>query len=219
VILEIQDTGTGIHPDDFSKMFDPFWSTKGPSGTGLGLAVTHGIVKRHGGAISVQSEIGKGTSFVIRIPFSSQITDVESVYTKAIASQNLDILIIDDTETILLILNDLLTAHDQKVFTANSGEKGIEIFLGQHIDVIISDLGMPGMTGWEVGSAIKSICEKRGMPKTPFILLTGWGGQSLEPDKISDCGVDGVLEKPIDFSRVVQMINDLIQRHKLLCAS
>lgn len=219
VILEVQDTGTGIHQDDFSKMFDPFWSTKGPSGTGLGLAVTHGIVKRHGGAISVHSEIGNGTSFVIRIPLSSQIADVKSVSTKALQAKNLNILIIDDTETILLILNDLLTAHDQKVFTANSGEKGIEIFLEQHIDVIISDLGMPGMTGWEVGGAIKSICEKRGMIKTPFILLTGWGGQSLEPDKISDCGIDGVLEKPIDFTRVVEMINDLIQRQKLLCAS
>ena len=125
----------------------------------------------------------------------------------------------DDTETILLILNDLLTSHDQTVFTANSGKRGIDIYLNEDIDIIISDLGMPGMTGWEVGSAIRSTCVKKGIPKTPFILLTGWGGQSLEPEKISSCGIDVVLEKPIEFRSLLEMINKLTEQSKSAKAS
>lgn len=215
IILEAQDTGIGIHESDFKRLFDPFWSTKGPAGTGLGLAVTHGIVKRHGGVISVVSEIGKGTTFVIRMPLAQKSKEKQTRPINGILTQKSNILVIDDTETILLILKDLLTAHDQTVFTADSGESGAEIYLTQPIDIVISDLGMPGMSGWEVGDIVKSVCLKKGVPKTPFILLTGWGGQSLEPEKISECGIDGVLEKPIEFASLLEMIDDLTQRHEL----
>ena len=219
VVLKVKDNGIGIARSDFDRLFDPFWSTKGLAGTGLGLAVTHSIVKRHGGSVSVESEVGKGTIFSIQIPMAKQISSDAPYPLNEKLHEKHRILLIDDTETILLILNDLLTSHDQTVFTANSGKRGIDIYLNEDIDIIISDLGMPGMTGWEVGSAIRSTCVKKGIPKTPFILLTGWGGQSLEPEKISGCGIDGVLEKPIEFRSLLEMINELTEQSKSAKAS
>lgn len=219
VIIKVQDNGIGIARSDFDRLFDPFWSTKGLAGTGLGLAVTHSIVKRHGGSVSVESEVGKGTTFSIQIPMAKQILSDAPYPLNEKLHEKHRILLIDDTETILLILNDLLTSHDQTVFTANSGKKGIDIYLNEHIDLIISDLSMPGMTGWEVGSVIRSTCVKKGIPKTPFILLTGWGGQSLEPEKISSCGIDVVLEKPIEFRSLLEMINKLTEQSKSAKAS
>ena len=78
------------------------------------------------------------------------------------------------------------------------------------MDLVICDLGMPGMSGWEVGSMVRSICREKGIPKTPFILLTGWGGQSLPRGKIAESGIDSVLEKPVDRPKLFGTIQKVM---------
>ena len=212
VVLELQDTGTGIPESDLKKMFEPFWTTKGAMGTGLGLAVSHGIISSHGGTISVNSKFRHGTTFTIKLPLSKASVQEISSSPTSILDLNLKVLVIDDTEPILTLMRDMLTGYRQTVLTAKSGAEGLDIFKNHEIDIVICDLGMPGMSGWEVGKMVRSICGEKGIPKTPFLLLTGWGGQSLGPDKIVESGIDGVLEKPIHSQSLLGMIRRVVKK-------
>ncbi|MGO8878419.1 MAG: AAA family ATPase [Desulfomonilaceae bacterium] len=212
VVLELQDTGTGIPESDLKKMFEPFWTTKGAMGTGLGLAVSHGIISSHGGTISVDSKFRYGTTFTIKLPLSKASVQEISSSPTSILDLNLKVLVIDDTEPILTLMRDMLTGYRQTVLTAKSGAEGLDIFKNHEIDIVICDLGMPGMSGWEVGKMVRSICGEKGIPKTPFLLLTGWGGQSLGPDKIVESGIDGVLEKPIHSQSLLGMIRKVAKK-------
>ena len=104
-----------------------------------------------------------------------------------------------------------MTKYRQKVFSATSGEEGIRIFRNNKIDMVICDLGMPGMNGWEVGKAIRAICRERGLPKTPFTLLTGWGAQELEQEKMVESAVDAIVEKPIDNKRLMAVVGKVAE--------
>jgi CheY-like chemotaxis protein len=143
------------------------------------------------------------------LPLAQEPLDVLQQALTAELGKPLNILAIDDMEPVLLMLRDGLSEFGQKVWTALSGRQGLEIFKQHKIDLVICDLGMPGMTGWQVGKAIKQICEEEGVPKTPFILLTGWGGQYEEESKISDAGVDRIVEKPIDLPTLIKNIRIL----------
>lgn len=124
----------------------------------------------------------------------------------------LNILVIDDMAPIVMLAERILTKHEHTVFSATSGQEALEIFSNAKIDVVICDLGMPGMNGWEVGKAIQTICQERGMPKPPFILLTGWGGQAFEEENVIDAGVDADLEKPIDNEKLMATIRELVEQ-------
>ena len=214
VILQVIDTGVGIKREHLKKAFEPFWTTKEvTTGTGLGLAVSHGIISRYGGAISVESEEGKGTTFTVTLPLANssrcQYLQAEILRTK------LNILVVDDVALIVMHLRGILTKHQQTVFSATSGEEAIEIFRNNKIDIVICDLSMPDMNGWEVGKAIRAVCRERGLPKTPFVLLTGWGGQDLEQDKIIESAVDAIVEKPIDNRKLMATVKKVAETVQL----
>jgi len=120
--------------------------------------------------------------------------------------------VIDDIVPIVVLVKRILTKHEQTVFSATKGEDALEILRNDQIDLVICDLGMPGLNGWEVGKAIRMICEERGIPKTPFILLTGWGGQALEKDKIIESGVDAIVEKPLHSKKLIATVREVIER-------
>ena len=207
VILQVIDNGVGIKREHLKKVFEPFWSTKGvTTGIGMGLAVSHGIISRHGGSISVESEEGKGTIFTVMIPLAKAPQEVPMVSGAKMLRTTLNVLVIDDMAIIVMHLEGILTKYRQKVFSATSGEEGLRIFRNNKIDMVICDLGMPGMNGWEVGKAIRAICRERGLPKTPFILLTGWGAQEMEQEKIIESAVDAIVEKPIDNKRLMAVV-------------
>ncbi|MCX5874252.1 MAG: AAA family ATPase [Deltaproteobacteria bacterium] len=210
VVLEIQDTGVGIASENMKRLFEPFWSTKGVSGTGLGLAVSHGILSSHGGTISVMSTVGEGTTFTIKLPLDQACTEGPSSCPSTILDLNLKILVIDDTAPLVTLLHDLLTGHNQTVLTAESGKQALDLFRENEVDLVICDLGMPEMSGWEVGRMVKTICQEKQISKTPFLLLTGWGGQSLGDDNIAESGVDGILEKPVDVPKLFEMIRKVV---------
>jgi two-component system, cell cycle sensor histidine kinase and response regulator CckA len=212
VVFQVQDTGVGISKDDLGKVFDPFWSAKGLIRPGMGLAVCYGIVSRHGGTISVESEAGKGSTFTVRLPFLNTVPEGQQSTAVLPAISNLTVLAIDDMELTVEFLRTALGIGDHKVLTALSGPEALETFRENQVDVVVCDLGMPGMSGWEVGKKIREICRERGTAKTPFILLTGWGGQILEKDKIAESGIDVVLEKPVEIAKLLTAVQEAVHK-------
>jgi CheY-like chemotaxis protein/anti-sigma regulatory factor (Ser/Thr protein kinase) len=213
VILQVMDNGVGIKREHLKKVFEPFWSSKEvTSGTGMGLAVSHGIISRHGGSISVESEERQGAIFTVTLPLAKAPQEVSMASGTKMFRAKLNILVIDDIPVIVMHLEAILTKHQQTVFSATSGEEALEIFRNNKIDMVFCDLSMPGMNGWEVGRAIRAICQERDLPKTQFILLTGWGGQELEQEKIIESGVDAIVEKPIDNKKLMATVREGAER-------
>ncbi len=124
----------------------------------------------------------------------------------------LTILTIDDVEVITELIEAALTQHGHAVLTACSGEEGIELFKDNLVDVVICDLVMPGISGWEVGNRIKAMCVERKVRKTPFVLLTAWATQCTDPLKIARSGVDAVVEKPVQITKLLGILNDVLIR-------
>ena len=184
VVFQVQDDGVGIDEANLGKVFQPFWTTKGFQGTGMGLSSSYGIVTRHGGKISVESVEGRGTTFTVTLPKAWSQTEVPNQGISRISKVKLRILVVDDVDTLLKTIEDGLALYGQEVFTATSGKEALAIFNEKTVDVVVCDLGMEGMNGWEVSRAMKATCFQKGIPKTPFILLTGWGGQLSEQSAV-----------------------------------
>jgi two-component system, cell cycle sensor histidine kinase and response regulator CckA len=210
--FRIRDNGIGIKKCDLDRVFDPFWTTKGSEGTGLGLASSYGIVRRHGGSISVTCREEEGTVFTVRLPLAAEPSARARPSTEGKAPGALRILLIDDAEPVLDLLAEALREKGQIVLSATSGRAGIEIFRENDIDVVVCDLGMPLMNGWEVAGTIREICRQKGIPRKPFLLLTGWGGQMEELDRIAESGVDRVIEKPVAVPCLLSTIRDAVRQ-------
>ncbi|MFH0958781.1 MAG: PAS domain S-box protein [Pseudomonadota bacterium] len=210
-VVEISDNGIGIAEYDIKKVFDPFWTPRKTNiGAGLGLPLSHGIVSSHGGSLTVTSKKGRGTTFIITLPLSPEGLTEDRAPEQTVMGLPMSVLVIDDMEPIVQMLGEVMNETGHKAFTATSGDQAIEIYKNNRIDVVVCDLVMPRMDGWQVGKAIKEICATEGIPKTPFVLLTGWGGQALEEYKIQDSGVDSLLEKPIDIKKLLDVMSRLV---------
>lgn len=195
VCLEVADTGIGMDEETSSKCLEPFFTTKGERGTGLGLAMVYGAAQRHGADIEIDSAPGRGTS--IRIIFPAPIvarTEDDHPKPTTIAAKQLRVLIIDDDPLVLKSLSDTLEADGHGAVIAADSRHGIDTFrcaqLSEPFSAVITDLGMPHLDGYAVAKAIKETS-----PMTPVILLTGWG-RRLEPDNDAPPNVDRVLAKP-----------------------
>jgi CheY-like chemotaxis protein len=125
--------------------------------------------------------------------------------------QALRILVIDDMATALDLLADGLREFDHTVHTALSGEQGIEMFNRIQVDLVICDLGMPGTSGWDVSKEVMKICQERRVRKTPFLLLTGWGDQVRETDKMNESGVNRIIAKPVGLQKLLEVVGSLVQ--------
>ncbi|MEW6350969.1 MAG: PAS domain S-box protein [Thermodesulfobacteriota bacterium] len=209
--LRVQDTGIGIPPANMQKIFAPFWTTKGFHGTGMGLAVSLGIVRRHRGEISVESQEGKGTLFLVSLPQAQGVPEPEE-FTGAVESwSGMRIIIIDDMEAVARMLKGGLARSGAEILVALSGKQGIELFSRERTDVVICDLAMPEMNGWQVGKALLDVCREKDIPKPVFILITGWGGEIDNPEQQEECGVDRVLEKPVHIPKLVDVIREVLE--------
>ena len=124
-------------------------------------------------------------------------------------SRDFRILLIDDMKSLALLLQAGLQQRGHTVFVAFSGEDGIEIFDREELDVVVCDMGMEEMNGLEVSRAVREICGKKGIPRSPFILLTGWGA-ALDRDAISDAGVDRVIAKPVEVPTLEEIAREVI---------
>jgi len=207
VEVRVADTGIGMTEEVRRKVFDPFFTTKGVTNSGLGMSVSYGIVKRHGGEILVESEPGKGTTFALHLPTGLGGEETETKLTKSVREEihPVRILVIDDEESVRDILSRMLRTRGHQVVAASSGEEGIERFRSERFDMVFTDLGMPKISGWEVGKAIKEI-----NPKVPIAMITGWG-MEMNREKMSESGIDLVVSKPFNFDQVIELISEAIE--------
>jgi CheY-like chemotaxis protein len=195
VQVEIIDAGIGMDEETRRRCLEPFFTTKGERGTGLGLATVYGTMQRHSADVEIESAVGKGTT--VRLSFTIPTTPAVSAAasTTASAVPPLRILIVDDDPLVLKSLRDTLEADGHAVTTADGGQAGIDAFLaaraqGNPFPVVITDLGMPYVDGRKVSNAVKTAA-----PGTIILLLTGWG-QRLVADGEVPPHVDRVLSQP-----------------------
>lgn len=212
VVIRVGDNGIGIAKGALGKVFEPFHTAKGPQAIGMGLACSLGIVKYHSGEISVESTEGQGSVFTVKLPFAGEPAYKEESAGNRHVTPPLRMLIVDDVEAVATVLRDGLSELGQMVFTASSGKEAIEIFKTTPVDLVLCDLGMPDMSGWQVASIVKSICREKGVPKTPFVLITGWGAQVGEDEMAAQSGVDAVVEKPIDILGLLEVISEVVRK-------
>jgi PAS domain S-box-containing protein len=195
IAVEISDTGVGMNEDTRRRCLEPFFTTKGERGTGLGLAMVYGIVQRHGGAIEIQSAPGQGTTFRLLLPIGAAVAGAGKSAADLAVPARQRILIVDDDPLLIRSLRDILEGDGHVVVCANGGQEGIDAFraarAGQDaFAVVVTDLGMPTVDGRQVARAIKEACSS-----TPVILLTGWGERLLAEGEVPP-HVDEVLSKP-----------------------
>ncbi|MDQ1238960.1 MAG: hypothetical protein QG577_1145, partial [Thermodesulfobacteriota bacterium] len=212
VLLEVKDDGIGIPPQHLQKIFEPFFTTGGLQRTGMGLASSYGIVSEHGGNISVESNVGKGTTFTVTLPLMIEKLQEVVACDPGNRLRDVSFLIVDDVEYVVTLLTEGLSPFSEKVVGSCSGEDAVNLFRKTPTDVILCDLGMPGMSGWDVGRRIQDYCTENHLPKPLFIVLTGWGGQDEERQKIIDSGVDAVVEKPVDIQELLKTIDSLLSQ-------
>jgi CheY-like chemotaxis protein len=195
VQVEVIDAGLGMDEDTRRRCLEPFFTTKGERGTGLGLAMVYGMVQRHSAEIEIESVVGKGTTMRLSFPVQSISTAGAAVPAAAGAVRPMRILIVDDDPLVLKSLRDALEGDGHVVTTADGGQAGIDAFLaalaqGNPFPVVITDLGMPYVDGRQVSSKIKTAA-----PATIVLLLTGWGQRLVAEGEIPP-HVDRVLSKP-----------------------
>jgi signal transduction histidine kinase/CheY-like chemotaxis protein len=196
VYIDVVDSGVGMDEDTQRRCLEPFFTTKGERGTGLGLSMVYGMIKRHSAEIEVDSAPGRGTRMRLLFLVMPQV-DAAPVPGAAVTrtQQRLRILIIDDDPMVINSLRDTLQDDGHVVTAADGGQKGIDEFLaaqrrGQEFSVVITDLGMPYVDGRKVATAIRAASAA-----TPIIMLTGWG-QRLVADQEVPIEVDKILNKP-----------------------
>jgi PAS domain S-box-containing protein len=194
--VEVADTGIGMDEDTRRRCLEPFFTTKGERGTGLGLAMVYGVAQRHGAEIGIESQVGSGTT--VRLTFPVPVAPATEGAKRAAADAprtRLRVLIVDDDPILLSSLRDTLEGDGHVIEAANGGQQGIDAFhaangRGQPFAAVITDLGMPHIDGRRVAQAVKEAS-----PHTPVILLTGWGMRLINEGE-RPLHVDRVLSKP-----------------------
>jgi signal transduction histidine kinase/ActR/RegA family two-component response regulator len=216
VIVKVIDTGVGMYPEVRSRIFDPFFTTKGKAGLGLGLAVSFGIIRRHSGNIEVESQYGSGTEFRITLPLAkiveksvSQSECVAMVLPEevfpTIDEQQLPmrLLVVDDEIFVRDLLRDILEGEGCDVSIAESGSEALTLFRETDFDGVFTDVGMPGMSGWELAREIRQINKK-----IPIAVITGWG-EAVGSHEQKEAGVDWVVAKPFTADRIAELVRDI----------
>jgi signal transduction histidine kinase/ActR/RegA family two-component response regulator/HAMP domain-containing protein len=214
VLVEVSDTGTGMDEETRRRCLEPFYTTKGERGTGLGLAMVFGVAERHSADLEIESAPGKGTTF--RLTFPAAAAGAAAPVAKTgppAAAAKLRVLVVDDDPLVAKVLRDTLKADGHDVTTANGGQAGIDTFRAAHasggtFDLVMTDLGMPYVDGRKVAAAVKEAS-----PSTPVILLTGWG-QSLLDEGETPPHVDRLLSKPPKLAELREVLAGFAHAHQ-----
>jgi len=200
--LSVSDTGIGMDSETQRRLGDPFFTTKGDTGHGLGLAVCYRLVAHMAGRIEVESTLGEGTTFVLRLP-TTHVTEPVSAPENTLDAPACRMLVIEDDAGIRLLLAQALSEYDLEM--AESGEAGLKIFAEGRWDVILVDFTMPGMNGVEVAAAIQET-----HPDMPVILMTGW----REPPEDASKRFRAILTKPFSPSELRGCLAEILESKK-----
>lgn len=223
VVIKVNDTGIGMYPEVRSRIFDPFFTTKGKAGLGLGLAVSFGIIRRHGGNIEVESQYGQGTEFRIMLPVA-KIADTQIVKGEMILHadeplpvvstvetgelQPVRLLVVDDEDFVRDLLRDILECENCEVALAENGTEALALFRERQFDGVFTDVGMPGMSGWELAREIRQLNQE-----IPIAIITGWG-EIVGSNEQRAAGVDWVVAKPFTAERIAELVGEINARQR-----
>lgn len=199
----VTDTGVGMDSEMATRIFEPFYTTKGPAlGLGLGLSVVHGIVSRHHGSIHLNTNPGEGSTFTVSLPIRTDEPQ-ESSHNGTGDVPKQRILIIDDESDIQKMLTHMLNSHE--VHTADAGDKGIQLFQKFRHDIIFTDIGMPGLSGWNVAHVAHQTD-----PTVVVVAITGWGKHFASGQRqVSD--VDMFLAKPFTRDELLHVLSKAVK--------
>jgi len=205
VFVSITDTGKGMSEGVKKKIFDPFFTTRRPLGTGLGMSVSYGVIMRHGGRIEVESEVGKGTTFTLSIPIGKDVLQktVPPEPVRQISAKKLHILVVDDSDEMCVIMDNFITKAGHNIKTIDNGADAIELAGKEDFDLILCDLAMPNVYGYDVISAINKSDKRQKIG-----IMTGWE-EKLKPVDDEEFKVDFVIKKPFKHSELAKHINEL----------
>jgi PAS domain S-box-containing protein len=202
-VITVADTGMGMSEEVRKKVFDPFFTTKGEEGTGLGLSVSHSIVERHGGDLKVDSRPGEGTTFTITLPIGINPSDEATPGSEPGIERKGRILLVDNDPQVLSILGEMLKDAGHHVLPVPSGPEALRVFVPSGFDLVITNVGMPQMSGWDVAEQLRARD-----PNVPVIFITGWGLQEEDQARCRRLGISALLFKPVpppELHRKVQV--------------
>ena len=218
VVITVVDTGVGMYPEVRSRIFDPFFTTKGKAGLGLGLAVSFGIIRRHSGNVEVESQYGRGTEFRITLPVA-KIAETAIVKRElpvetpdppplAIAAPTDELapprlLVVDDEDFVRDLLSEILEGEHCEVELAQDGTEALALFREKAFDAVFTDVGMPGMSGWELAREIRQLNKN-----IPIAIITGWG-EIVGSNEQRAAGVDWVVAKPFTADRIAELVREI----------
>jgi signal transduction histidine kinase/CheY-like chemotaxis protein len=213
VVVTVEDTGGGMSPEVRSRVFDPFFTTKGVEGMGLGLSVSYGVIRRHGGTIRVESEVGRGSTFRVVLPLvgcaglapgrEAEAGAPDATHQRCRMTR---ILVVDDEEPVRELLCDILEDEGVEVTLAANGAEALARFEPGKFDAVLTDLGMPGMTGWEL---LRHISERD--QQVPLAVITGWG-ELVSTHEEKAARVEWVLTKPFSMSQICEIAQEITRR-------
>jgi PAS domain S-box-containing protein len=202
-VITVADTGMGMSEEVRKRVFDPFFTTKGEEGTGLGLSVSHSIVERHGGDLRVDSRPGEGTTFTISLPIGMNPTGEATPGGDPGVERRGRILLVDNDPQVLSILGEMLKDAGHHVLPVSSGPEALRVFVPGSCDLVITNVGMPEMSGWDVAERLRARD-----PDVPVIFITGWGLQEEDQARCRRLGISALLFKPVppaELHRKVQV--------------
>jgi signal transduction histidine kinase/CheY-like chemotaxis protein len=213
VVVTVEDTGCGMSPEVRSRAFDPFFTTKGVEGMGLGLSVSYGVIRRHGGTIKVESEVGRGSTFRVVLPLvgCAGLSAGEGAQGRANEAPNQKcsmtrILVVDDEDPVRELLRDILEDEGVEVTLAANGAEALARFEPGRFDAVLTDIGMPGMNGWEL---LRHVSERD--QRVSLAVITGWG-ELVSTHEEKAARVEWVLTKPFSVSQICEIAQEITRR-------
>jgi signal transduction histidine kinase/DNA-binding response OmpR family regulator len=205
VVLTVNDDGVGMTEEVRRRAIEPFFTTKGVKSTGLGLSVNYGILQRYQGSMTIESAVGRGTTVTIRLPAAASEEEAHEPDAAVATEQGKVLLLVDDEPEVREAIGELLQAVGHTVIHAEGGRQALaQLSAGLAPDLVLTDLGMPGMTGRELARTIKSR-----WPELPVGLVTGWG---YAPGSEPPGGADFIMSKPVNLDRLLEVIDGFTGR-------
>jgi CheY-like chemotaxis protein len=211
VQLTVRDTGGGIDPDIIDRIFDPFFTTKDTGeGTGMGLAIVHGIITSHDGSITVESTRGEGTTFTLYLPYMVDRVEEETVPALEGFPRGTErILFVDDEEMLVHLGKEMLEHLGYDVVTCTNGPEALQVFQAapQSFDMVITDQTMPAMTGTRLVETLRHV-----RPDMPIILCTGFS-HTVSAEKAKALGIEAFVMKPEGTQDLAVTIRRVLDAH------
>ncbi|NPV09010.1 MAG: hybrid sensor histidine kinase/response regulator, partial [Anaerolineae bacterium] len=206
VRLSVRDTGVGMSGEVMERLFEPFFTTKGEGGTGLGLSISKRIVEEHSGELEVSSQPGVGSVFTVSLPLAVGDAAVDLGRPDTPGGRPLRVLLIDDEPQVREVLMRMLRLDGHTATAAATAREGLQLLDAHEFDLVLTDLGLPDMPGWQLARAAK--CSGKAVP---VVLITGWTEEGDRPSAEGE--VDAVLVKPFGIAELRQVMRTALDSH------